>query len=469
MTNFRKLLAATLICASFLSAAEANVSVNSLFSSGMVLQRNSPIDVWGTASNGEKVTVSIDTQQISTTCSGGKWAVKLKPMSASGPYTLTVAGNNQITVSDVHVGDVWLLCGDENISMPLSLTADASAALNASSDSDLRIYTVPATQQPTTPTLPAKTWIVTDNLNVLSTSAIAYIFGRQLRQQTNTPIGIILCTAEFSTVQSWINPQTTPMPGNIMRSHNSRIDGSATYNAVIAPLVPYSLKGVVWYQANANLSEAYRYRYYLSDLIRGWRSAWGHSDMPFLVVQPCSDDPYASSNILQQSHWAELRDSQTMVTKIAKNTALVNIIDLAEQIEGVPQNKKLIAQRIALIALGKIYKLSVEHAGPQFLKLDIMGNQAVVNFVNTSNGLIGRSGTVQGFAVAGSDRRWYSADAYVVGDRVMVSSTNVSLPVAVRYGWADRPELNLYNRAGFPAYPFRTDTWPLSTQPLKSP
>ncbi|MHB1460068.1 MAG: sialate O-acetylesterase [Armatimonadota bacterium] len=442
----------------------ADVSLSPLFSNGMVIQRNTPVTIWGTASRGEKISVSVNDQQVNTICTDNRWSVKLKQMPAGGPYTLSVSGNNQVNITDVYIGEVWLLCGDENLSVAVLKTSDYASYVNSASDASLHLLSVSADrldkQNQTRPT-----WMSAQNLFAANISAIGYFYGRQLRQQLNVPVGIIVASADNSSIIQWMSPRAKTSISSFAKGRISRVDQSALYNNLLAPLVPYTIKGVVWYQGKADIIDAYRYRYYLAELIKGWRADWGSNDLPFLVVLLPSESEATSSLSIDDSLWAEMRDSQSTVARITKYTTLVNIIDLTDLPDSIPQYKKLIAQRIALTAINKHYKLAVDYTGPQFSQMALMGNQAMVSFTNTNGGLEGRSGTVRDFFIAGSDRIWYPADAFVVGDRVWASSVYVSMPVAVRFGWADSPDINLYNGAGFPAMPFRSDKWPLSSQP----
>ncbi len=451
------LLSMCLVC-------DADVSVATIFQNGLVLQRGTAITIWGHAKAGEKITASINDSQSSTTCKDTDWVLKLPAQSAGGPYTLTVSGQNTITINDVYIGDVWLTAGDENIGLPLSLSIDATSSIRTSSDNNLRLYSTPAPDIYTGSVSKHEVWQAATSLNITNFSASAFYFGRQLRQQTNVPVGIIVSSCANSHITSWINPKT-PLQSGVDSSYRNRFDGSYQFTNAIAPIARFAIKGVIWYHGKSDVANAYLYRYLLSDLIRGWRNAWGNNDLPFVIVQLPGKESVIDTYTPSESIWAEMRDSQNYVSQSVKNTYLTNIIDLTEVLEDVPQNKRLIAVRIALTALGKIYRLPVEYTGARFSKVSILGNQAAVSFTNVGAGLVGRTGSVVGFTIAGDDKVWYPADAYIVGDRIFVSSVYVLQPTAVRFAWSDNPEVNLYNQAGFPTYPFRTDKWPVTTQP----
>ncbi|KPK87717.1 MAG: hypothetical protein AMS27_01525 [Bacteroides sp. SM23_62_1] len=232
------------------------------------------------------------------------------------------------------------------------------------------------------------------------------------------------------------------------------------FNGMIHPFLLYSVKGVIWYQGEANASRAYHYRTLFPLMINDWRKQWNNPDMPFLFVQ--------LANYMQppsepgESEWAELREAQLMALQIP-NTGMAVIIDIGEADDIHPKNKQDVGKRLALAALKIVYNQDIVYSGPIFHKMTISGNEAILEFKNVGGGLKAyeRYGYVKGFTIAGSDRKFYWAKAYIDSDRVVVSSDKVDNPVAVRYGWSDNPDdVNLYNAEGLPASPFRTDQWP---------
>jgi sialate O-acetylesterase len=227
---------------------------------------------------------------------------------------------------------------------------------------------------------------------------------------------------------------------------------------MIAPLIPYGIQGAIWYQGESNASRAYQYRKLFPIMIKSWRKSWGLGDFPFGFVQLANfraikDEP-------AESDWAELREAQTMTLGLP-NTGMAVIIDIGEADDIHPRNKQDVGKRLALWALAKTYGHRVDYSGPMYSSMEIKGDTVTLHFDHVGDGLVAKGGgPLKGFAVAGSDRQFVWADAAIKGGKVVVRSDAVKQPVAVRYAWADNPVCNLYNEAGLPASPFRTDTWP---------
>jgi sialate O-acetylesterase len=231
------------------------------------------------------------------------------------------------------------------------------------------------------------------------------------------------------------------------------------YNSMINPIVPFAIKGAIWYQGEANVSQSYQYRELMPLMIKDWRNKWGY-DFPFYMVQLANfmqrqDKP-------QESTWAELREAQLMTRLHLDNVGMATIIDIGEANDIHPKNKQEVGHRLALAARATAYGEKIDYEGPVYRGYKTKGNTVVVNFQrNTAKGLrTSDNGKVKGFAVAGADHVWHWADAKIEGNTVVVSSSEVAFPLAVRYAWADNPECNLVNGAGLPASPFRTDDWP---------
>ena len=235
---------------------------------------------------------------------------------------------------------------------------------------------------------------------------------------------------------------------------------SGLYEGMISPLFDYRMRGALWYQGESNTQRAFQYRSLLPALIRGWRAGWQERDFPFLVVQlpnQGSDAEFADS------WWAELREAQLFAAQRVPNTGLAVTIDVGESWNLHPPRKAEIGERLALWALGNTYGKKLEYSGPIFQTMRVQGDSVRISFLHVGSGLAIHGETLQGFTVAGSDRKFHRATARIDGDSVVVSSAEVQAPVAVRYAWADSPECNLFNKDGLPASPFRTDDWPGST------
>lgn len=238
---------------------------------------------------------------------------------------------------------------------------------------------------------------------------------------------------------------------------------SGLYEGMITPLLPYQFRGALWYQGESNAGRAYQYRKLLPALIRNWRDASQQKDLEFLIVQlpnhgAIPDEP-------AESAWSELREAELMTAEHVSNTGLAVTIDVGDPKDLHPHRKMEVGQRLALWALGTTYKQPIEYSGPLYESMKIEGGEIRLHFTHVGNGLEARStAELQGFAVAGSDRKFYWAAARLEGNSVVVSSRDVPSPVAVRYAWGDSPRCNLFNKDGLPASPFRTDDWPGITQ-----
>jgi sialate O-acetylesterase len=499
------------------SAAWAAVKPHPLFTDGAVLQRGIPVPVWGEADEGEQVTVRMQDQEAITVCRGRRWEVRLRPLKTGGPFTLTIEGTNRVEVKDVLVGDVWVASGQSNMEWPLSRTANAQEAIAGAADPMLRLFTVPHAVSD----IPLRTvggrWRECSPETVPGFSAVAYYFGRDLRRALKVPIGLINSSWGGTPAEAWTSRRVLtshPMLRSILTSYseakrnyltayrayqeamltndqrpttNDQQGGPSVakpqppatprppynpenqnrpaglYNAMIRPLQPYGIRGAIWYQGESNAGRAYQYQTLFPAMIRNWREDWGQGDFPFLFVQlapfmKISPEP-------QESAWAELREAQRLTTLTVPHTGMAVITDAGDENDIHPQRKEPVGVRLALAALALEYGQGVEYSGPTYDGHQIKGDRVILSFKHARGGLVAQGGEPKGFTIAGADGKWVNAQATIRGDRVVVSSPEVPRPVAVRYGWANCPVVNLANKAGLPASPFRTDSFPLTTQP----
>jgi sialate O-acetylesterase len=234
------------------------------------------------------------------------------------------------------------------------------------------------------------------------------------------------------------------------------------YNAMIAPLVPFTMRGAIWYQGEANAARAHQYRTLFSAMIEDWRRVWGGSDFPFLFVQLANFMP-AQDQPVERETWPELREAQSLALSLP-NTGQAVTIDIGEADDIHPRNKQDVGLRLALAALNTVYGQDVVYSGPTFRDLAIEGNSVRLYFDHVGGGLVAAGEKLSGFAIAGEDREFVWGTAVIDGETILVSSPDVASPVAVRYAWANNPVISLYNREGLPASPFRTDDWPGVTE-----
>ncbi len=500
----------------FSQAALSDVTLPGIFGNSMVLQRDMEIPVWGKADPGEEVTVTLDgvTRSVNADVDG-KWMVRLPKMNAGGPYRMTVRGKNTFTFGDVMIGEVWLCAGQSNMAYRVGNLEDVSVKLADSDNPLIRMFTIERSrhEQPQDDILnDAPEWVVCTSKTVMNFSAVAYFFGRDIQRELNVPVGLINSSWGGTQAEMWTpreeikdDPALRPMIGRWeelvaaypedMKQYETEIAAwkkaqaegrtdmkrpypppgasraespGGIYNAMIHPLIPYGIKGAVWYQGESNSQRGYQYRTLLKTMIRSWRDKWGQGTFPFLIVQLANwetdTNPYTPKD---GGNWPELREAQLMALELP-NTALTVTIDLGEEADIHPKNKWDVGYRLALSALNIAYGYDIEYSGPLYRSVSFKKNTALVTFSHES-GFSARGSQLKGFEIAGADRVYHPAEARIKGNAVIVTSPDVPEPKAVRYAWDDYPLCNLYNTAGLPASPFRTDNWERETQHILRP
>ncbi len=469
---------AAVVCLSI--QARADVKPHPLFSDGMVLQQGGKCPVWGTADPGEQVTVAIGAGNADAIAGApvqadkdGKWMIPITPPQPGGPYTLTIHGKNTLTLKDVYVGEVWVASGQSNMEMYLRNCAGGKEAIAESKNPKIRLFKVPhkIAAEPTTE-LGGK-WQECNPDTVAEFSGVAYYFARDLQKALNVPVGVIESNWGGTVAEAWTpkaNLESNPDLKKLIPAE-IRIDdqkpnanqGTVLFNGMINPLLPFAIKGVIWYQGESNAGRAYQYRTLFPTMIQSWREQWKNPDMPFLFVQlaPYGHNPKESGD----SAWAELREAQFLTSQKVKNTAEAVITDVGDENNIHPKRKEPVGGRLALAALALAYGEKVVYDGPIYDGVKIDGDKAVLSFKSLGKGLEAKDGPLTGFTVAGEDKKFHEAKAEIQGDTVVVTSDQVAKPVAVRYGWANTPVVNLFNKDGLPASPFRTDDFPASTGP----
>ncbi len=490
-----------------ISSAFADVRLPALMGDNMVLQRYIEIPIWGTAEPSEGVTVQLGMQRVFTSADEqGRWMVWLKPMEAGGPYEMTVTGNNELVVNNILIGDVWICSGQSNMQWPVRASDNGEREVASSYNPSIRLFGVRNKVSDRPMEEAEGKWDVCSPDTVPNFSAVGYFFGRDLQKTLDVPIGLINSSWGGTPAESWttretleLNSDYTPIferwgqyltqyPGSVDKyqaqlaqwerdvqkakdegtpepnkpypptpPENNPWMPASLYNAMIHPLIPYGLKGAIWYQGESNAGRAYQYRDLFPAMIKDWRRMWGQSDLSFFFVQ--------LANFLEmkpepdESAWAELREAQLMTLSLP-NTGMAVIIDIGEANNIHPTNKQDVGYRLALNALAVAYGLDIDYSGPIYKEFDIEGDRIRLHFDHVDGGLVAKDADrLKGFAIAGRDKKFVWADAEIEGDTVIVWSEKVLEPIAVRYAWADNPDCNLYNKADLPASPFRTDAW----------
>jgi sialate O-acetylesterase len=504
-------------------ALHADVVPASIFRDGAVLQREKPVPVWGTASAGEKVTVTFAGKTAAATAADdGKWRVDLPALTASGePRALTITGNNTVTINDVVVGEVWLASGQSNMFWVVGSTYDAKYEAVAARFPLVRQYKTAHTVADAPATTTAGSWAAVTPKTVGSFTAVGYFFALDLhRALDGVPVGIINSSQGATRLESWMDPdaadgkngpafasiharwaedlkafpdrlakheaalekwkadkvaaeaagkpfnKTAPYRPGGGRGHHSTPSG--LYNAMINPHVPYALRGAIWYQGESNASRAGEYCELFSAMITGWRAKFGQGDFPFYWVQLAN----YRANGVNETSYAELREAQTRTLALPKTGQAV-IIDIGNVTDIHPRNKKDVGRRLALLALARDYgKTGLIDSGPVFDKAERVEPKSSpsgpektfamrVTFKPSSSPLISPlAANPPGFELAGEDEVFRPATAVIEkGGTVLVSCADVPAPVAVRYAWRNAPVAGLANQEGLPAVPFRSDDW----------
>lgn len=468
----------------FCTGLHAEVSLPAIFGDHMVLQQGATIPVWGFAAPGERVSVSYARRVGEAMANAsGRWRVMLRPLEYSkSPESMIVNGANRIEFRDVIVGDVWLCAGDANMAMPLS---EASGGADASSRGDfgLRCFTPPS-HGPTRPDRKGSGgWVVCTPESAPLFPAVPFFFARDLRASRQVPVGIINCSVTGpAPIISWMSPESRKGKAAKPLSQVPGSTGSALFNRMISPLIPYAMTGVIWYQGESEEGEAaFRHRILLPRLIRDWRASWKQGPFPFFMVSPAGfggTDESAVEPLLGRDGKTRrglpwLRES-LLSSLTLPATAIAVTTDLGIPDDRYPPDKLDVGRRLARLARHRVYGEKIPDTGPTLQRMKIEANKVRLGFESHGGGLtVGLSpastegardaatrlvSSLKGFALSGANRKWFPATARIEGEDVILSCDAVPHPEAVRYNWKGYPVGNLYNKEGLPAAPFRTDT-----------
>jgi sialate O-acetylesterase len=488
----------------------AQVRLPNLFSDHMVIQRDTPVHIWGWSAPGEEISVAFHEQNGTARSNDiGQWSLYLAPESAGGPYQLTVRSKNTVTLSDILVGDVWLASGQSNMEMPLkgiptAVVKDGAKAISSATQPQMRLLHVQTKASPYPLNDISATWTACTPQTAADFSAVAYSFGREIQTRENVPVGLIDSTWGGTFIQAWISFDKLSSDADlwpVFSSYSKMMDEQADiswatalekradeaakeaskpppvhpwhpgpesfapaglFNGMIAPLTPFPIKGVIWYQGESNslLSQVGMYSTLFPALILDWRSKWREGNFPFLYVQVSTFDTTPGVDLKSKDFdWGTLRDAQRRTLNLA-NTAMVVSLDVGDVHNIHPPDKETVGNRLALAARAIAYGGNLEYSGPLFRQAVPQNAEMCVSF-DHANGLNARGGSLDGFELAAADRQFFPASARISGDRVFVKSDHVPAPLYVRYAWANAPEANLYNDAGLPASTFTSEERPL--------
>jgi len=455
--------------------------------------------------------VQFGTQTARTKTKDGKWIVRLKGLRENQRGTLTITANNgtvarfadygaatvhRIRLTNVVVGEVWLASGQSNMEWPMQKTWSAETEIAAASNPMVRLYTVKKLRANSPTNNCIGNWDVCTPATVSNFSAVAYYFARDLQKALGVPVGIVHSSWGGSPAEVWMSQKVLSSNPEYKRDileaypaaeqkykqtlaayRKQKADAeregqeftnappwqvwkpTELYNGMIAPVIPFAIKGAIWYQGESNAGRAEQYQRLFVDMIKNWRHDWGEGNFPFLEVQLAPFVPQFS----QPGTWPELREAQVHATKVLPKVGIAVITDVGEKDDIHPKKKEPVGARLALAARAIAYNQHIVYSGPMYKRMSVRGDKAIIRFDHVGSGLVAKDGAIEGFTIAGDDRKFVPAQAEIEGDKVVVHSAEIGKPVAVRYGWADYPVVNLWNKEGLPASPFRTDNFPMIT------
>ncbi|ASO04612.1 sialate O-acetylesterase [Arenibacter algicola] len=461
--------------------SNAEVKLPAIVSSNMVLQRNTTIDLWGWADLNEKIVINaswLDMTLETRANDKGEWRIKVETTNSKIPQNIKIQGKtSHILLDNVLLGEVWLCSGQSNMAQsfkgyPGQPTYGATLALANSKNTNLRLFQLDrvGSNEPLKDIEKHTSWQQASPESVLNFSAVAYFFGKQLQEILDVPVGIIHASWGGSKVQAWISQdaiskyQRTNLEG-VDITNNTRNIPAALFNGMINPLIPYTIKGALWYQGESDRMDPEKYKKLFPAMVKDWRSRWGIGDFPFYYVQ-ISPYRYNDNNAFQGvDNSAFLREAQLQCLDLIPNSGIAITMDIGDEKFIHPPKKKEVADRLLFNALHQTYGFeTIDSAAPIFNTQSVKDGGIVLEFRNAETGLYTYD-DLEGFLIAGKNKVFYPATARIVqGKDVFVSSDEVPDPVAVRYAWKNWIVGTLYDNNLLPASSFRTDTWNEATQ-----
>jgi len=465
----------------FLQSIIAEIKLPAIVSSNMVLQRNTTIKLWGWADAKEKITIKTSwiNQEMSVEAdNNGTWYIEVKTNNSKEPQTIKIKSNaSDITLENILFGEVWLCSGQSNMQQPIKgydgqPTFGSVMAIAKSNNPKLRLFTVDrvGSKTPSDDVEKYTAWQQASPESVADFSAVAYFFGQQLQEILDVPVGLIHTSWGGSTVEAWMSSdaikqyQTVNLDEVDITKQTNQIP-TALFNSMINPLIPYTIKGVLWYQGESNRNEPEKYKEFFPAMVKDWKNRWEIGDFPFYYVQ-IAPYMYGNNKAFQTvDNSAFMREAQLQCLDLIPNSGIAITMDVGDDYSIHPPKKKEVADRLLFNALNQTYGYkSVDYAAPIFDSQEIKDGGIIVKFKNAERGLYSYN-ELEGFEIAGEDKVFYPANAKIVNHKdILVKSENVLNPVAVRYAWRNWIVGTLYDVNLLPASSFRTDNWDEATQ-----
>ena len=479
MTLKKISLLGTCILLSAGSVLLGEVTLPKIIGHNMVLQRQKQVPIWGTASTGEKIVVTFGDQRKETIAdNSGQWQVALDPMEASEqPREMIISGTNTIKLENILVGEVWLCSGQSNMEYSMRKNSKIQATvkgvkpseddLQTANNSNIRIFLV--NRKFMSPDSLHRGWDIAQDPALRAFSAVGYFYAKELYKKLHIPIGMVSSAVSGSRIEPWVEADKLEISpklkdGTILKPLTAdHGDPGKFYSTMIHPLIPFAMRGFIWYQGESGcfLNETIRYAYKFKTLIESWRNDWKDTQMPFYFVQISPYTYSASKDVRPHTveDLPEFREAQALALHLS-NTGMIVITDLVDSIVDLhPAYKWEVGRRLGLVALNKTYGFKeIVCSGPTFQQMKIVNNKIEISFSNIGSGLASRDGKpLDWFSIAGADGKFVSANAEIKGDKVIVSSPEVTHPVSVRFAWNEAAQSNFINKEGLPAVSFRSD------------
>ncbi|MEM7454889.1 MAG: sialate O-acetylesterase [Planctomycetota bacterium] len=483
---YRIAICAVMFCAVLTADwSVADITMSRIFADNMVLQHSSTVNVTGTSEPDDQMIVAFNGQVVTTSAdSNGNWSAQIQTPGPGGPYQMEVSvegGDPKIVISDILVGEVWICAGQNNMSWPVGKAQDAETELvEAPKLTKIKLFTVEDNQsaEPLTEFDKVALWESCSQDRVATFSAVGFYFGREISRKFDVPVGLIDISRDFTVIEAWtpesamqdveqLQPLLNHWAENTDNLNN--VDRpSELFNGMVSPLQGFPIRGVIWYQGEANVGRGAQYNHLMPALITGWRSELADGEkFPFYFVQPA---PYRYEGFTPEA-LPELREAQANALDVFDQTGMVVTTDLGDPADINPLNKQEVGRRLALHAFATPYnemlpeeQRTVVASGPTFERMETGGGRATLYFQNIGDGLVARtSAELTGFQICGEDREFKPATAVIEGEVVIVTSPDVEKVEAVRFAWNDTASPNFFNVNGLPAVPFRTDRYELQS------
>jgi sialate O-acetylesterase len=475
----------TLFNLSFLQSIEAKVKLPAIVSSNMVLQRNTVVKLWGWADANEKITIKTSwlKKAISIQAdSEGNWFIDAQTTNSKEGQSIRIKSKtSDIKLDNILFGEVWLCSGQSNMEMPMKGYAGqpifgSAEAIAKSNNPNLRLFSVTRDKGSKTPLQDIakySAWEQATPETVIKYSALAYFYGKQLQEILDVPVGLILSSWGGSSIQAWMSNEALSAHQKVDiadKDITAKPNAMPTvlFNAMINPLIFYTIKGALWYQGESNMEESVKYKKLFPAMVEDWRKRWGIGDFPFYYAQIA---PYIYSGndpVSNNKNSAFFREAQLQCLDLIPNSGIAITMDVGVESPIHPPKKKEVADRLLYNALNQTYGFkTINYAGPTFDSMEIKDSGLLLKFKNEENGIYSYSG-LEGFEIAGEDKIFYPAVAKIIDrKKVLVSNDKVLHPVAVRYGWNNWVVGTLLNTNLLPASSFRTDNWTDATKIAK--